>query len=525
MVVSAHPLASEVGVAILKKGGNAIDAAIATQLALAVVYPQAGNIGGGGFLIARLKNGRAFSIDFREIAPAASSPDMYLDSTKTTIPGKSLNGALAAGVPGTIDGIFTAYRYAKLPFATLIQPAIDLASKGFSITKKEAQGLNQAQTAFKRYNKFPVAFQKKKGWKEGDTLRQPELAKTLTYIQDKGRDGFYKGEVARAIVKTMKQYGGIITGKDLEAYNSVERRVALFSYRNYQIITMPLPSSAEVMLPQMFGMLSVYPVKEYGFQSLKTVHLMAEIERRSYADRATYLGDPAFVRVPVDSLTATTYLLRRMHDFSWDHANKSSEIAAGNINERMETTHLSVIDSEGNAVSVTTTLNGSYGCHVVVPGAGFLLNNEMDDFSIKPGTPNTYGAIGGKANAIASGKRMLSSMSPTIVLKEGKPFLVLGSPGGTTITTSVFQVIVNVTDFGMNLPDAVNAPRFHHQWQPDYIRIEPDFPPAIREKLEMMGYTLKEQGYIGRVDAILIQPDGLYEGVGDKRGDDSAAGY
>lgn len=524
-VVSAHPLASAAGVAILKQGGNAVDAAIATQLVLAVVYPGAGNIGGGGFMVAHLANGKSVTIDYREKAPSSASRDMYLDKEGIAQTSLSQNGHLASGVPGTIAGIFAAMKYAKLPFKVLIQPAIDIAEHGFAITESEARSLNYTQASFKKYNTVMPVFVKEGGWKAGDTLVQKDLANTLTRIRDLGKKGFYEGKTAALIVEEMKRGHGIITLADLKNYQAVERQPVSFVYNGYTIITMPLPASGGVLLPQMMKMLEDKPLKEYGFESAQSVQLMTEIERRAYADRAKYLGDADYFKVPVKKLSSDDYAKDRMKDYDPSKAGTSQQIQAGIIPESEETTHFSVYDKQGNAVAVTTTLNGGYGSRTVVGGAGFLLNNEMDDFSIKPGVPNMYGAVGADANAIVAGKRMLSSMTPTIVLKNNKPYLVVGTPGGTTITTSVFQTLVDILDFNMSADDAVNKPKFHHQWLPDSIYVERDFPQEIRSQLQQMGYKIAQRGSIGRTDLILILPNGKIDAVGDKRGEDDAEGY
>jgi gamma-glutamyltranspeptidase / glutathione hydrolase len=525
-VVSAHPLASIAGVAMLRQGGNALDAAIATQLALAVVYPGAGNIGGGGFMVAHLAKGKNIALDFREKAPAAATRDMYLDTAGNPQPNLSTNGHLASGVPGTIAGLFAEHKYARLPFATLIQPAIDLAENGYVITEAEARNLNGSQAAFKKYNTVMPVFVKEGGWKAGDTLVQKDLAKTLRLIRDQGARGFYEGETAKLIVGEMQRGKGIITAGDLAAYQAKEREATVFPYKSYSIVTMPLPSSGGVILQQMMKMIEDQPLKSYGFQSVKTVHLMTEVERMAYADRAKYLGDRDFYSVPVKTLTSEAYLHQRMAAFNPDQAGNSKDIQAGIISPASEeTTHLDVIDDQGNAVSITTTLNGGYGSKVVVAGAGFLLNNEMDDFSIKPGIPNMYGAVGAEANAIVPGKRMLSSMTPTLVLDKGKVFLVVGTPGGTTITTSVFQTLVNILEFDMSTEDAVDKPKFHHQWLPDEIYVEPGFAAETREELKKMGYTINQRGGIGRTEVIKVLPDHTFEAIGDIRGDDSADGY
>lgn len=524
-VVSAHPLASEAGLAILKQGGNAIDAAITTQLALAVVYPAAGNIGGGGFLVAHLTDGKDVTLDYREKAPGAATRDMYLDKNGNAITSLSVNGHLAAGVPGTVAGLFAAVKYSKLSFKKLIQPAIDLAEKGYVITADEASDLNRTREAFVKYNTVTPAFVKASPWKAGDTLVQKDLANTLKRIRDKGQAGFYEGETARLIVEEMQRGKGIISYDDLKNYAARDRQPSIFDYKGYTIVTMPLPSSGGVLLPQMMKMIEDRPIKSYGFQTVQSVQLMTEVERRAYADRAKFLGDVDFFKVPIKTLTSDAYAKQRMKDYDPSKAGTSAAVQAGIIPESEETTHLSVYDSKGNAVAVTTTLNGGYGSKTVVGGAGFLLNNEMDDFSVKPGVPNMYGAVGGDANAIVPGKRMLSSMTPTIVLKSGKPYLVAGTPGGTTITTSVFQTLVNILEFDMNADDAVNKPKFHHQWLPDEIMVEKDFPQSVREQLQQMGYKVTVRGAIGRTEVIRILPDGSFEAVGDKRGDDHAAGY
>lgn len=525
-VVSAHPLASKVGLEILKEGGNAIDAAIATQLALAVVYSGAGNIGGGGFMVARLANGQNLALDYREAAPSSAGRDMYLDSNGNVIPGKSVNGHLSSGVPGTVAGLFETAKYGKLSFKKLIQPAIDLAEKGFAITSAEAASLNSIQNALNKYNTISSVFQKKEKWKAGDTLLQHDLANTLKRIRNNGAKGFYEGKTAELIVNEMKRGGGIITLNDLKNYKAKWRTPHVFGYKNYSVVTMPMPSSGGILLHQMLKMVEDKPLPSYGFLSPQSVQLMTEVERRAYADRAEYMGDADFYKVPEEQLTSDAYLKSRMNDYQPDVAGSSKQIKPGLLpNESEQTTHLDVIDAEGNAVSVTTTLNNSYGSKTVVGGAGFFLNDEMDDFSAKPGVPNLYGAVGGEANAIAPGKRMLSSMTPTIVLQNEKLFLVVGTPGGTTITTSVFQTIVDIIDFKMTPEDAVDKPKFHHQWLPDQIDVEKTFPKNTREALEKMGYKIVQRNTIGRTELIQVLPDGSFEAVADNRGDDDAEGY
>jgi gamma-glutamyltranspeptidase / glutathione hydrolase len=525
-VVSAIPLASQAGIQILKEGGNAVDAAIATQLALAVVYPAAGNIGGGGFMVARLSNGKNITIDFRERAPSAASRNMYLDEKENVIEGKSENGHLASGVPGSVAGIFACYKFAKLPFDKLIQPAIDLAEKGFPITVAEANDLNENQEDFKKYSTVMPVFIKVSGWKAGDILIQKDLANTLKRIRDRGPKGFYEGETARLIVEEMQRGKGLISYQDLKNYTAKEREPVVFTYKkDYTLITMPLPSSGGILLPQMMRMVEDRNLKDDGFETVPSIHLMAEVERLAYADRAKYLGDVDYFKVPGKTLISYPYVRERMKNFNKDSAGNSEIIKSGVIPESEETTHFDTYDRDGNCVSITTTLNGGYGCRTVVGRAGFLLNNEMDDFSIKPGVPNMYGAVGGEANAIAPGKRMLSSMTPTIVLFKGKPFLVLGTPGGTTITTSVFQTLIDIIEFGMSASDAVNKPKFHHQWLPDILYVEKGFSEAVILQLQKMGYTVEVREPIGRTEVIRISPAGDIEAVADWRGDDDAEGY
>ena len=531
MVVSAHPLATKVGVNILKKGGNAVDAAIAVQYALAVVYPRAGNIGGGGFMVIRTKDGKYASLDYREKAPKAGSRDMYLDEKGNVIPGLSRNGHLATGVPGTVDGLFEAHKkYGKLgDFKQLIQPAIDLAANGFALTPLEVDRLNRYKETFEKYNTSKNAFTPKNTWQKGDKLIQKDLANTLILIRDKGRAGFYEGTTADKIVAEMKAGKGIITHEDLQTYRAKWRTPVTGHYKDYKIISMGPPSSGGIALLQLLKMVEPYPLAEYGFQSKEAIHLMAEAERRVYADRTQHLGDSDFYTVPQDSLLDLKYIAKRMQDFAETNATKSDKIAAGNFViplESFETTHTSIVDEAGNAVSVTTTLNSNYGSKVVVSGAGFFLNNEMDDFSVKPGVPNQFGLIGNEANAIEPEKRMLSSMTPTIIEKDGALFMVIGSPGGSTIITAVFQVFLNVVEFGMPLDEALFAKRFHHQWLPDNIMYEKGGLNAETiQSLEAMGHSFKEVNYMALVKAIHVLPDKTLNGVGDNRSEDHAEGY
>ncbi|MBE2273017.1 MAG: gamma-glutamyltransferase [Flavobacteriales bacterium] len=524
LVVSAHPLASEAGAKIMKMGGNAYDAVIATQYALAVVYPQAGNIGGGGFLVGVKNNGEKFTIDFRETAPEKSSRDMYLDKNGNANTDLSQNGRLAVGIPGSVAGFFATLKYAKLPMEKLIQPAIDLAEKGFAITEREANLLNNQMEYFNQQNKNKTVFQKDK-WKQGDILVQKDLAETLKLIQKNGAKGFYEGKTAELIVAEMKRGNGIITLNDLKNYKVAERKPIVFDYKGNEIVSMPLPSSGGVLLAQMLKMSSFENLEKYQQNSTEAVQIMVEAERRAFADRAEFMGDPAFINDQTSMLISDEYLKNRWKSFHKNQATPSSEV--GKIipqpKESTETTHISIIDREGNAVAVTTTLNGLYGSKVVVSGAGFFLNNEMDDFSIKPGVPNMFGAVGGEANKIEPGKRMLSSMTPTIVLKNGKPFIVVGTPGGTTIPTSVYQSIVNVVDFKMNPNFSVNLPKFHHQWLPEIVAVEKHFPETTISNLEKLGYKIERWNQIGRTEMIVIDEKGNATAVADGRGDDSVA--
>ena len=534
MVVSAHPEASKIGTQILQRGGNAYDAAVAVQFALAVALPVAGNIGGGGFLLYRDRNGSAGSLDFRETAPAAATRDMYLDKQGNVVPNLSTAGSLAVGTPGTVAGMATLHKQlGKLSWPALVQPAVALATRGFPLTAKEAAGLNRTRADFQRYNPGSTPAYLRPGggdWQAGDTLRLPELARTLARVRDEGRAGFYKGETARLLLLAMQRGGGLIRQTDLDNYKAKWREPLRGHYRDYDVITMPPPSSGGVALLQMLQMLEPVDLAQAGYHTPLAVHYLTEAERRVYADRATYLGDPDFGFVPTQKLLDSDYNHQRaasMHPKG--RATASASLTAGAKlpgYESDETTHYSIVDAFGNTVSCTTTLNGAYGSRVVVPGAGFLLNNEMDDFSVKAGVPNAYGLVGGTANGIAPGKRMLSSMTPTILTRNGKVALVTGTPGGSTIITSVLQSVIGIVDYGLNAQQVVTAPRLHHQWLPDIIDVEAGaLVPAAQDTLRARGYHLNPRLPWGRLDIIHVRPDGILEGGADPRGDDTALGY
>lgn len=525
LVVSAHPLASEAGAKVMKMGGNAFDAVIAAQYALAVVYPQAGNIGGGGFLVGVKNTGEKFTIDFRETAPAKASRDMYLDRKGNANTDLSQNGRLAVGIPGSVAGFYATLKHANLPMEKLIQPAIDLAEQGFAITEREASLLNNQMQYFNDHNKVATVFQRNTAWKQGDILIQKDLAQTLKLIQKNGEKGFYEGKTAELIVAEMKRGNGIITLNDLKNYKVAERKPIVFDYKGNEIVSMPLPSSGGILLAQMLKMSGYENLEKYQQNSTEAVQIMVEAERRAFADRAEFMGDPGFITDKTSMLISDEYLKNRWKSFNINRATPSSEV--GKITpqpkESPETTHISVIDKEGNAVAVTTTLNGLYGSKVVVAGAGFFLNNEMDDFSIKPGVPNMFGAVGGEANKIEPGKRMLSSMTPTIVMKNGKPYIIVGTPGGTTIPTSVYQSIVNIIDFKLSPGMSVNAPKFHHQWLPETVMVENNFPETTLRNLEKKNYKIERVAQIGRTEMIVIDENGNATAVADGRGDDSVA--
>ena len=531
MVSSAHPLASEVGIDVLKKGGNVFDAAIAVHFALSVVYPSAGNLGGGGFAVYRLNNGDVGTLDFREKAPKLSFRNMYLKEENGELivdDNKSKLGHLASGVPGSVDGMVTLHeRFGSLNWSTLIDPSIMLAKNGFNITKKQSASLNKVKSSFQKVNDKPISFINESKWKENDVLIQDDLGNTLNRIKTDKRNGFYSGITSELILNEMINGGGIITKDDLENYSSIWREPVIGYYKNHKIISMGPPSSGGIALNQLLKGAEMLKVSNLKHNSSDYVHLLSEIESRVYADRATYLGDPDFYNVPQKKLISSNYLSERFGTIN-KLKTPSNQIKEGDIdfNESEETTHFSIVDKFGNAISVTTTINGAYGSKVVVDGAGFLLNNEMDDFSVKPGHPNMFGLVGGEANSIEPDKRMLSSMSPTIIEKDNNLFMVLGTPGGSTIITSVFQTILNVIDFNMGMQEAVNSKKFHHQWLPDAIIIEKN--TLSEENINLLkekGHTFVERNSIGRMDCILIKDDNTLEGGADKRGDNVALGY
>jgi len=525
-VVSAREEASAIGVAIMKQGGTAFDAMIATDLALTVCYPNAGNISGGGFAVYRTNEGEIGSLDFREKAPLGASSDMYLDAEGNVIPNKSTLGGLAVGVPGTVAGLVALHeKFGTLPWETLVQPAIDLARKGYVVTPKQEQSFKSKKDDFIAVNGPETLYAQ--DFEAGDRVQNLALAETLERIAKFGKAGFYQGPVADDLVARVQETGGIITHEDLLTYEPVWRDPIQFKYKDLMLYAMGPPSSGGICLGQIMKMIEPYDVGQYEHNSLQAMQVIVEAERRSYADRSLYLGDPDFVNIPKDSLLDSNYLSKRMRSFTFEKATKSSDIAPGTIQweESEETTHYSIVDPQGNAIAVTTTLNGSYGSKVFVEKGGYFLNNEMDDFSSKPGVPNMFGLIGGKANAIAPQKRMLSAMTPTIVEKNGKLAMVVGTPGGSTIITSVLQTILNVYEFDMDVQSAVASPRFHHQWLPDVVVFEPGlFDPSLIKSLQAKAYDIKEEysRIIGRVDAIQVSDSGEITTGADPRGDDTA---
>lgn len=529
MVVTAHPDASAIGHDILRMGGNAYDAAIAVQFALAVAYPRAGNIGGGGFAVIRTADGQSTTLDFREKAPLAASETMYLDELGKPIEKLSTLGHYAVSVPGTVRGMWDLHqKYGSIPWPALIEPAYYLAKNGVVLTEAEAKKLNDFQEAFYSANDHAIVTLKDNGWQAGDTIVYQELAATLKRIQEQGVTDFYEGQTAQYIVEEMQRNEGIITLEDLKKYEAKWREPLTGKYKDYTVISMPPPSSGGICLLQLLQGIEAAGIVQAEHNSPAYIHMLSELERRAFADRATYLGDADFYPVPIDSLLDPEYIAENLADFDLESATPSNSIKAGEVNvvESIETTHFSIVDAKGNAIALTTTLNGNYGSKVMVKGAGFFLNNEMDDFSVKPGVPNMFGLVGAEANKIEAEKRMLSSMTPTILEKEGELFMVVGTPGGSTIITSVFQTILNVVDHGMTMQEAVNAKKVHHQWLPDRILHEPNaFSKQTKAALEAMGHTFEERAYIGKVDAILVLPDGRLEGAADPRGDDVAMGF
>jgi gamma-glutamyltranspeptidase/glutathione hydrolase len=536
MVVSTDRYASEAGVDALEAGGNAVDAAVATAFALAVVNPEAGNIGGGGFMVIRLADGTSAALDFRERAPGAASHDMYLDEDGELTDGSRV-GHRAVGVPGSVGGLWKAHqRYGSLAWSDLVGPAIALA-EGFEVRERQAKSLKHyAEDLAEHSHTAEVFLPGGAPPGVGDTLVQADLARTLRRIQQQGRDGFYTGETARLIAMEMQRHGGLINEQDLASYDAAWREPVEFTYRGHTIVAMPPTSSGGLTLAPMAKILEGYELSDHPWHSPQMVHLLAEAWKRAYADRNEYLGDPDFVAIPRDLLTSTEYGAERRAGISLDRATPSAEVAPGlgPYMEQENTTHFSVVDATGNAVSMTTTINSFYGIKAVVEGAGFFVNNEMDDFSAQPGTPNMFGLVQGEANAIAPGKRMLSAMTPTIVVRpDGSLLLVVGSPGGSTIITNVFQNIVNVVDYGMTVVEAVHAPRLHHQHLPDRIEYEPGaLDSATIAALEAMGHTLRERyseaalyPYIGDIQAIMVLPDGTRQGVSDPRRGGAAVGY
>ncbi len=530
MVVTSHFLATESALEVLEKGGNAIDAAVTAAFSLAVTQPRSGNIGGGGFmLISSEQKDEVAAIDYREKAPAAASRDMFLDEQGNAVSDRSRYSHLASGVPGTVAGLALALeKFGTISLKEAMAPAIKLAEKGFIVTPRFSNGLKKKEKMLKKWDSSKKIFYKPDGsyYEPGDLFVQPELAETLKRISKNGIKEFYQGKTAELLVAEMKKHGGLITMEDMKNYQPVIREPVHGNYRGYDIYSMSPPSSGGTHVVQILNILEGYPVSEYGHNSAKTIHLMAEAMKRAYADRSHYLGDSDFVKIPLKGITSKKYAAALRQQIDPEKAKPSKDIVPGKPQpyESNETTHFSVVDKWGNAVSNTYTINFSYGSGIVVEGAGFLLNNEMDDFSAKPGVPNAYGLLGGEANKIEPDKRMLSSMSPTIVKKDGKNFLVTGSPGGSRIITTTLQVIMNVIDHGLNIKSAVSAPRVHHQWLPDEIRIEEGISPDTINMLEEMGHTVKQKSSMGAIQSIMIKDGIMYGGADPRRSTSLAAG-
>lgn len=532
MVASVDALATQVGVDILKQGGNAVDAAIAVGYALAVTHPQAGNLGGGGFMMIRTASGRTTAIDFREMAPNKASRDMFLDAAGNADSKKSLTSHLASGVPGTVAGFALANKeYGTMPLSELIAPAQKLAENGIVVNEALADDLKvYGKEVLVNHRNSKAIFYKQDGapYARGEKLVQRNLAHSLNLIARQGPDAFYKGEIADEIAKEMAANGGLIDKADMANYKAIERKPVSGTYRGYEVFSMPPPSSGGIHIVEILNILENFDLAKMGFGSADAMQVIAEAEKYAYADRSEYLGDPDFVKVPSRALTSKAYAKMLAQQIDVNKARPSSEIKPGKLEpyESNQTTHFSVVDKQGNAVAVTYTLNTYFGSGIVAGNSGILMNNEMDDFSARPGTPNIYGLVGGEANAVQPYKRPLSSMSPTIVAKEGKTWLVTGSPGGSRIITTVLQMVVNSIDFGMNIAEATNAPRFHHQWLPDQLRVEKGFSPDTLQRLEAKGQHVKVLPAMGSTQSIMIGPDGTLYGASDPRSiDDLTAGY